>query len=210
MITTFVFDASVPIGFQKIRFLEVVMQGLRKMESRVLMAPENLLEVSSKEKKVLRESGCFEIVSSHDYESEYTELRNEWSGKRINLSRNDKYVLLLARIMEANYVVAQDGTILAKAQKIRKEYELDFMSPMSNADLLRHLCAKKCIDQRLFIKKCLQLYKVDGLSNLLRLVSRDSQWEQRDVHEKLDYIREHFQVYKDPIFEVIHEGVLNE
>jgi hypothetical protein len=67
MVTVFVFDAGVPIGLNAIGFLEEVMQYLEEMDSEVFMSTQNLSEVSWKESKILRNSGCFENICSDDH-----------------------------------------------------------------------------------------------------------------------------------------------
>ena len=204
MLTKFVFDANVVIGFHNIYYLNIILQKLRELSDRVYMDENNVRELIREsgyvQKTLLKNSGIFEEIlpDKEDFENFRTDLEK---AKKIFLSGPDKHVPYIAKKIKADYVISSDQNVVIKTEKIRKMYGIKYMKPMSNVALIHYLYVNGKFKFDEYLKIVLEYFKYEEMKNIFDAIKNpDRGWELKDI-------RERFQLYKDPLLDAFKERV---
>jgi len=203
MLTIFVFDANVVIGFHNIHYLGIVLKKLRELSNKVYMDENNVHELIKesgyKQKTLLKNSGIFEEISPD--KEDFENFRMDLTKNKIFLSGPDKHVPYIAKRIKADYLITSDQNVLIKTEKIRKLYGIRYMKPMSNVALIHYLYVNGKFKFDEYLKIILEYFKYEEMKNIFDAIKNpDRGWELKDI-------RERFQLYKDPLLDALKEKV---
>jgi hypothetical protein len=199
--TKFAFDACIPIGLHAIKYLSDVLQKLKELSDRVYMDHENVSELvresGAGEKSALSSSGIFhdERADDRDFEG----FRRWLADHKIVLKDKDTHVLYVAYKKKTDYTVSSDGTVLKQADRMRVEFGIEYMKPMTNVGLINYLYANGKISYKEYLEVTLKYFKyveMENIYNHLTVADKELRWDVR-------VIKERFQVYKNPLLEAL-------
>ena len=203
LLTKFVFDANVVIGFHDIKYLDIVLKKLKELSNKVYMDENNVRELiresGYKQKTLLQNSGIFEEISPEKEDFEI--FKRDLTKNNIFLSGPDKHVPYIAKKIKADYLITSDQNVLIKTEKIRRLYGIKYMQPMSNVALIHYLYENEKFKFDEYLKVILEYFKYVEMKNIFDAIKNpDRDWELRDI-------RERFQLYKDPLLDAFKEKI---
>lgn len=194
----FVWDACVPIGLQKIQFLQKVIDAHRELKNEIFMHNKQIGEVKniyfSAYKKLEKNKDIIRIYKKYD---SIDMIMSEGMNLNLTLHSADWYVLLTAVDKSADFIISMDTGIINDCITYFNHFNKSTIV-VSTPYMLRYLHEEvpNIIDYLSFKTKSLELFKYDEIHNIYEKIKDPiSNWNVKEVQNK-------FQYYKDPLIDV--------
>jgi hypothetical protein len=171
--------------------------SLKEKGVKFIISDKNFAEIhSTKIRHALEGADCLEIKKCDDPTN--NKISQELEKLKINLSRNDLQVLILAIAEKADLIVTSDMDVYDKIARYKKVKGINYMKPLTTVGLIQMLFEYNIIDSSVFFEKSLMLFKFKEIDNVMDNLSKRSKNYEIIAYYK-EFMRERFQYYKDPL-----------
>lgn len=196
-------DACVPIDLNEghVNYLQEILELLR--DDTLFISSVNYNEIKDRSIRTLLErSTNVEIVSCED--EKFERFSGTLESSRINLSKNDRYVLFLAVDKSADFVVSSDMNVIEKVSRYRKLASVTHLNPITTVGLLKYVSESNMVRPDILLEKSLNLFKYKEIENILHYMENENLHVSRErqlqiINDYIGSLKERFQVYKDPL-----------
>lgn len=199
-----VFDTCtlIDLDIPEVDLLTQVMD-LNEKDVNFIISETNFKEIHSmKIRRLIESTDSFEIKKIDSHKCEI--ITQDLEELKINLSNDDRQILILAISEKADYIVTSDIPVFDKAARYRKFKNIKYMEPMTTVGLIHLLYRNELIDSSIFFEKSLNLFKFKEIDNILSHLSKEPQSSSsyridETVKRYKEMMKQRFQIYKNPL-----------